>query len=156
MPALNCSTIHYVSLPSNCITSVKRQSWPHSVCQHMPWSLFLGLSRNRRPVTLTIRRSHMKTVSDVFITNLTVADYLVYLVNVPVVTTLGNWGIGRSVKFMCKLLSSFGRMCRCLRVSNRLSYTGGPTPNFITCICMLHWSGFRLRLLASRCCYFPI
>ena len=67
----------------------------------------------RRPVILTIRRPHMKTVTDVFITNLAVADYLVYLVNVPMVTTLGNWGIGRLVKFMS---SSYRPLAGCVAV----------------------------------------
>ena len=139
MPALNCSTVHNVSLIAFQLHYFSETPELATLCLSAYAVIFvLGVSGNRRPVILSVRRPHMKTVTNVFITNLAVADCLVYLVNGPMVTTLGNWGIGQSVKFICKLLSSFGRMCRCLRVSNRLSYTGGPTPNFITCICMLH------------------
>ncbi|KAL9984549.1 hypothetical protein ACROYT_G006857 [Oculina patagonica] len=58
-------------------------------------------------VILTIRRPHMKTVTNVFITNLAVADFLVCLLNVPMVTTLGHLGYWPFGELMCKFLSSF-------------------------------------------------
>ena len=49
----------------------------------------------------------MKTVTNVFITNLAVADFLVCLLNVPMVTTLGHLGYWPFGELMCKFLSFF-------------------------------------------------
>ena len=112
MSALNCSAIYNVSLPSNCTTSPPSEddSEPPELATLRLFAyvviFVLGVGGNLL-VILTIRRPHMKTVTNVFITNLAVADFMVCLLNVPMVTTLGHLGYWPFGEFMCKLLSSF-------------------------------------------------
>ena len=112
MSSLNCSALTNASLPSNCTTSTLHTGY--SEPEALAWlRLFayavifiLGIGGNLL-VILTIHRPHMKTVTNVFITNLAVADFLVCLLNVPMVTTLGHLGYWPFGEFMCKFLSFF-------------------------------------------------
>ena len=110
MPPLNCSVLTNASLSPNCTATgtITGYSEPEA----LKWlRLFayaficvLGVLGNLL-VILTIRRPHMKTVTNVFITNLAVADFLVCLLNVPMVTTLGHLGYWPFGDFLCKFLS---------------------------------------------------
>ena len=111
MSVLNCSTIINGSFPSNCTTSapVIGYSEPSelAILRLIAYAIIfiLGVGGNLL-VILTIRRPHMKTVTNVFITNLAVADFLVCLLNVPMVTTLGHLGYWPFGELMCKFLPS--------------------------------------------------
>lgn len=112
MSALNCSAIINASSSTNCT------AWSPFVGYSEPTELailrllayavifVLGVGGNLL-VILAIRRPQMKSVTNVFITNLAVADFLVCLLNVPMVTTLGHLGYWPFGEFMCKFLSSF-------------------------------------------------
>ena len=112
MSAPNCSAIINSSLPANCTTTspVVGYSEPSelAILRLIAYAVIfvLGVGGNLL-VILTIRRPHMKTVTNVFITNLAVADFLVCLLNVPMVTTLGHLGYWPFGELMCKFLSSF-------------------------------------------------
>lgn len=112
MSALNCSAINNVSLPSNCTTLPPLVGYSEppelAILRLLAYAVIfvLGVGGNLL-VILTIRRPHMKTVTNVFITNLAVADFLVCLLNVPMVATLGHLGYWPFGELMCKFLSSF-------------------------------------------------
>ena len=115
MSALNCFAIYNASLPSNCTTSPpsEHDSKPREMAtlRLLAYAVIFvfGVGGNLL-VILTIRRPHMKTVTNVFITNLAVADFLVCILNVPMVTTLGHLGYWPFGELMCKFLSSFQGM----------------------------------------------
>ena len=112
MSSLNCSALVNASLNSNCTAPTSYEG--HSEPEALAWlRLFayavifiLGVVGNLL-VVLAIRRPHMKTVTNVFITNLAIADFLVCLLNVPMVATLGHLGYWPFGEFMCKFLSFF-------------------------------------------------
>lgn len=112
MAELNCSAIINGSLPSNCTTSAPIVDFSEpsglAILRLIAYAVIfiLGVGGNLL-VILTIRRPHMKTVTNVFITNLAVADFLVCLLNVLMVTTLGHLGYWPFGELMCKFLSSF-------------------------------------------------
>lgn len=106
----NCSVLTNASLSPNCTATGTITGY--SELEALKWlRLFayavlfiLGVLGNLL-VILTIRRSHMKTVTNVFITNLAIADFLVCLLNVPMVATLGHLGYWPFGEFLCKCLS---------------------------------------------------
>ena len=105
----NCSTI---SNATNCTADLRGLDFREP--KELAWlrlvayiAIFvLGVVGNLL-VVLTIRRPHMKTVTNVFITNLAVADFVVCLFNVPMVTTLAHLGYWPFGEIMCKLLPFF-------------------------------------------------
>ena len=110
MSPLNCSTLSNASLPLNCTTepSLTGYNEPEALAllRLFAYSVIfiVGVGGNLL-VMLTIRRPHMKTVTNIFITNLSVADFLVCLLNVPMVTTLGHLGYWPFGEYLCKFLS---------------------------------------------------
>ena len=106
----NCSVLKNASLSPNCTVAGTISGYREM--EALKWlRLFayavifiLGVLGNLL-VILTIRRPHMKTVTNVFITNLAIADFLVCLLNVPMVTTLGHLGYWPFGEILCKCLS---------------------------------------------------
>ena len=110
MSPLNCSTLSNASLPLNCTTELSSTGYKEpealALLRLFAYSVIfiVGVGGNLL-VMLTIRRPHMKTVTNIFITNLSVADFLVCLLNVPMVTTLGHLGYWPFGEYLCKFLS---------------------------------------------------
>lgn len=110
MVSLNCTAAASESFSSNCTETITNLGFKEP--EYLAWLRLFGYATifilgvcGNLLVIFAIRRPHMKTVTNVFITNLAVADFLVCLLNVPMVTTLGHLGYWPFGEFLCKFIS---------------------------------------------------